>query len=167
MQPFSTAIINKIHPYALGKINEQMNKLAQPQTLLVCSHTFHTVMGLSCAHELLEICKQHSYICLERIHGHWHYNRTVTATIQDPSIPPPILNPITIQPRGRLRGALNWRQNPSTNERDNQLGMVYRGSGRRNKRRGGRKARAGAGSQGTRREPKGFKIVNNKLPSSM
>ena len=105
MQPLFTAVINKIHPYALGKINEQLNKLARPQTLPVCSHTFCAVMGLPCAHKLFEIRNQHGYICLESIHGHWHYNRAITATIQDPPMPPPILDPIAIQPRGRPRGA--------------------------------------------------------------
>ena len=122
---------------------------------------------LPCAHDLLEIRNQHGYIRLESIHGHWHYNLAITATIQDPPMPPPILDPIAIQPRGRPRGALNRRQNPSTNEGDNQLGLETRGGGRRNERRGGRRAQAGAGIRGTRREPSGFEIGNNELPSSM
>lgn len=59
--------------------------------------------------------------------------------------PLPILNLIAIQPKSCLYGALNWRQNPFINERNNQLGLVYRGSGRRNERRRGHKAQTGTG----------------------
>lgn len=124
-------------------------------------------MDLLCIHEQLEICNQYSYICLENIYGHWYYNQTVTATIQNPPMPPPILDLIAIQPRSRSCGALNWRQNPFTNERDNQLGLIHRDSSRRNVRRGGCKAQTGTSIRGTRRKPSGFEIANNELPSSM
>ena len=81
-------------------------------------------------------------------------------------MPAPILDPIAVQSRSRPRGALNPRQNPSTNEGNNQLDLEIRGGGRRNERSGGRRAQAGAGSRRTRREPSGFEIGNNEMPSS-
>ena len=131
IQPLFTEIISKIHPYALGKINEQLNKLAQAQTLPLCSHTFRVVMSLPCADELFEIRNQHGYIVLESINGHWHYNRA------DTPMPTPILDPIAVQPRRLPRGALTRRQNPATNQGNNLLELEIRSGDRRNDQRGG------------------------------
>ncbi len=51
-----------------------------------------------------------------------------------------ILNLMTIQPKDYLYGVLNQKQNPSINERDNQLGLIHRSIGRKTKRKRGCKA---------------------------
>lgn len=51
--PIFSALIGKIHSYALHKVSDQLNKLARP--LPLCSGTYRAVNGLPCAHELLHI----------------------------------------------------------------------------------------------------------------
>lgn len=93
--------------------------------------SFRAVMSLLCADELFEIRNQHGYIVLESIHGHWHYNRA------DTPMPPPILDPIAVQPRRLPRGALVRRRNPAKNQGINLLELEISGGDRRNDQRGG------------------------------
>lgn len=103
--PIFSALIGKIHPYALHKVSDQLNKLAHP--LPLCSGTYRAVNGLPCAHELLHIRTNNTYIPFNAIHGHWHFYRALTAANIDPPPIIPVLDPLPVHPRGRPERALN------------------------------------------------------------
>lgn len=51
--PIFSALVGKVHPYALNKIHEQLRKLSY--SLLERSGSFRSAQGLPCAHDLLSI----------------------------------------------------------------------------------------------------------------
>ena len=108
--PFFSALVGKIHPYALNKIHEQLRK----HPLSQCSGTFRSAQGLPCAHDLLSIRQQQVHIPLQSIHGHRHFDRILTAI---PLLEQPdteiILDPLLVQPRGLPQGALNRGVRPA------------------------------------------------------
>lgn len=97
--PIFSALIGKIHPYALHKVSDQLNKLAH--LLPLCSGTYRAVNGLPCAHELLHIRTNNTYIPFNAIHGHWHFDRALTAANIGPPPIIPVLDPLPVHPRGR------------------------------------------------------------------
>ena len=106
-QPLYTAVLSKAHPYALGKILEQQQKLLR-LPLPPCTGKFTHSMGLSCSHNLLILRQNNSYIRLENIHLHWFFDRTSLPTVY--LQPPVILDPLLmVCRRGRLRAAGNLR----------------------------------------------------------
>lgn len=48
-----------------------------------------------------------TYIPLNAIHGHWHFDRALTAANINPPPVIPVLDPLPVRPRGRPEGALN------------------------------------------------------------
>ena len=102
---FFSALVGKVHPYALKKSHEQLRKLSHP--LSQCSGTFCSAQGLPCAHDLLSLRQRQVHIPLQSRHGHWHFDQIVTGfpllELPDTVI---ILDLVLAQPRGRPQGAL-------------------------------------------------------------
>ena len=97
-QPLYSAVLSKVHPYALGKILEQQQKLLR-LPLPPCTGTFTHSMGLPCSHNLLILRQNNSYIRLEDIHPHWFFDRTSLPTVY--LQPPVILDPLLVICRRR------------------------------------------------------------------
>ena len=167
-----SALVGKIHPYTLNKIHEQLRKLSH--LLSQCSGTFRSAQGLPCAHDLHSILQQQVHSPLQSIHGHWHFDRLLTAI---PLLEQPdteiILDPLLVQPRGQPQGALNRGVGPAQTSRGRSQVRAAQNRGvdqvmnRRNGRgQHRRRARARAGVRGTSRHPSAFEIAAIQLPSS-
>ena len=75
----------KIDPYALYKLSNQLNELAHP--LSQRTSTYRTFNGLPCAHDVLRIRINNTYIPLNVVLCHWHFDRALTVA----NIYPPLL----------------------------------------------------------------------------
>jgi MULE transposase domain len=117
--PLLGAISGQVHRYALKKILQEQSKLpAKGPPTSICSCSIQKAFGLPCYHKIWERKVAHSVIQVEDIHPHWFFQRPEPGISLQLSHPLPVLNPVTIQGRGRPRGALGSSIRPTTTRRD-------------------------------------------------
>jgi hypothetical protein len=111
---FST-LIGYITPYALWQVYEQKQLLDRPTLQNTCHRNHLDSMGLPCCHVIKDRLARGQTLYQHDFHPRWFFNQPPEQFIQ--TTPRPILNPITVQTKGRPRN----RQPQSSTARDSSL----------------------------------------------
>jgi hypothetical protein len=119
-------------PTALELVYKQVEKARSRQHSPRCSRAFETIYGMPCCHTIASMIHINCLIDPGDFHYHWLFNRPGAPTVAEPSEPrdlgiqpSTVLEPRTVQGRGRPRKDNTTRRDLSMHERG------ARGRGRR------------------------------------